>query len=149
MPLVRSNEVLPSMVIESFLPSNFSARPKNAVVTRLAPEILPWFANPDASITSLPAGSSKPYAATGPFAADVVVPLVVVVVPPVVVPPVVVPPVVVPPVVVPPVVVPPVVVPPVVVPPVVVPPVTGAAVALIDLVAEALPPLPITVSVTE
>ena len=64
--LVRSSEALSATVTRSLTPSNVSAEPKRPVVMRVAPLIVPVLPRPEASVTVVPFGSSKPQAPTRP-----------------------------------------------------------------------------------
>ena len=64
----RSSEAASATVTHALVPLNDSAPPNLPAVVRVAPEIVPVFPWPDASVTcSTPPASLNPYAATSPF----------------------------------------------------------------------------------
>src|SRR5918995_5151763 len=66
MPVVRSSEGASATVTQSLIPSKLSAPPLRPSVVGVAPETVPWFPSPDASVTMAALTASNDQAPTRP-----------------------------------------------------------------------------------
>src|SRR5580765_4244363 len=74
--LVRSSDAESGTVTRAVVPLKLSAPPNLPDAVRVATLIVPVFVFPDVSVTVVPLGSSKPYAATRPVGGGATLPVV-------------------------------------------------------------------------